>query len=217
MVNETPNARASMDPVLEAVTSTLPPALIVVSSIIAVAELVISLIAMEMPRPIPTLVPSSTLIDRVTAPAVAVMVLASVAETVTSPDAIMVLGSMSAETSLVMKLPEPEPARAIAPHPSVENAPATPKVRALIVDVALAVTLTLSTLPPPALTFFKAAVVVLVMWFSAAAAPTAMAPMSPELPELPPVVTARAPEPASASISLSSLAAIVMSPSAVRF
>ena len=217
MVNETPNAKASMDPVLEAVTSTLPPALIVVSSIIAVAELVISLIAMEMPRPIPTLVPSSTLIDRVTAPAVAVIVLASSAETSTLPLAVTVLGSMMAETSLLMKLPEPDPAPARASVPSVESAPATPKVRALIVDVALAVTLTLSTLPPLALTFFKAAVVVLVMWFSAAAAPTAMAPKSPELPELPPVDTVRAPEAASASISLSSLAAIVMLPFAIKF
>ena len=85
-----------LDPVVEAVTSTLPTAVTEVSSIIAVAELVISLIAMEMPTPMPTLLPLSTLIDAVTAPAVAVIVAESVSETVMFPEMSNVLGSMIA-------------------------------------------------------------------------------------------------------------------------
>ena len=44
--------------------------------------------------------------------------------------------------------------------PSFDTAPAIPSVRALIVDVESAVT---ETFPPDALTFVRAAVVVLVM------------------------------------------------------
>ena len=102
MVSEAPNAVASIEAVLDAVTETLPSAATVESSMTASAELVISLIATARPSPIPTLVPLSTLIDAVTAPAVAVMSLASVAETVTLPVASTTLGSMIAVVVEVM-------------------------------------------------------------------------------------------------------------------
>jgi len=62
------------------------------------------------------------------------------------------------------------------------NAPAMPRVKASIVPMELAVTVTSvvsgtsGRLSPVALTFWRMAVVVLVMWFSAAAAPAAIAP-----------------------------------------
>ena len=212
MVSETPNAVASIEPVLEAVTETSPPAATVESSMTASAELVISLIAIAMPRPMPTLVPLSTLIDAVTAPAVAVIAAASVAETATFPLASTTLGSMVAVVVEVMKLPEPEPAPARARLPLVLNAPAMPSVNASIAPLEVAVTLTLPMAGLMALTFFSSAVVDLLTLFSAAAAPAAMAPTSPELPELPPVETASAPEPASALMMLESVAVTATSP-----
>ena len=204
MVKEAPKAVASMDTVFAAVTLTAPPAVTVVSSMMASAELSISLMAIAIPSPTPTLVPLSTLIDAVTAPAKALIVLASSAATVTLPLAVTALGSIIAETSLLIKLPEPDPAPANAKVPSLDRAPAIPRVKASMVELEVALT---STLTPLAVTFFRAAFVVLVMLFSAAAAPIAIAP------RLPPFrATASAPAPASARTSLESVAIIVISP-----
>ena len=197
-LSETPKAVESMEAVLSAVIDTsCVPALIEVSSDSAMADAVTSFSVTAIPRPTPTLapVPLPTFSAMPREPVVASMRPASAALIVTGPVAVMLLCRTEASTEDVTSLPEPDPApdRASVPLPD-DSDPETAKVKASISEVDSASVVKAAEVTVAACT---SAVVVLVMWFTAMAAPMATAPAL--LPLLA-VETASAPAPASALI-----------------
>ena len=204
-VSEAPNANASIVAELSALIVSPPSAVTPDDRSCAAVRMAMSFSVIERPSPTPTLDPSPpTLIEAEAEPAVAVIVLVSVALSDTSPVAVTVLEVITASVAPAMKLPDPDPAPAIAlapPEPPFASDPANPKVKASISMLDDAST---STSAAETVLSSMAARVNDVMSLTAAAAPTDTA-LEALLSE-PPVVTARAAEPASALMTESLLA-----------